>query len=151
MRRYALGVVGFVSVANVVSLVLLVGALIDGDVGGDGRALLLSGAGLWITNVLLFAVWYWELDRGGPAQRHLDPDAPADLLFTPMATPGVMPPAWRPGFLDYLYLSLTNATAFSPTDTLPITHTAKAVMALQSVSALLTIGLVIARAVNVLG
>jgi hypothetical protein len=68
-----------------------------------------------------------------------------------MENPTLAPPGWRPGFGDYLYLSLTNATAFSPTDTMPLTHTAKLVMAVQSVAALLTVGLVVARAVNILG
>ena len=110
----------------------------------------MSGAVLWLTNVLVFAVWYWELDRGGPVQRFAHPDGPVDLLFPQMASPEFAHPGWRPGFADYLYMSLTNATAFSPTDTMPLTHTAKAVMGVQSVTALLTVALVVARAVNIL-
>ncbi len=80
--------------------------------------------------------------------RFAHPGAPVDLLFPQMASPEFAHPRWRPGFADYLYMSLTNATAFSPTDTMPLTHTAKAVMGVQSVTALLTVGLVVARAVK---
>ena len=149
-RQFALAVVGFVSLANVVSLALLVHYLIKGG-SASGERLILSGAVLWATNVLLFAVWYWEMDRGGPVFRYLDPEALADLQFPQMENPGLAPPGWRPGFGDYLYTSLTNAMAFSPTDTMPLTHSAKIVMAIQSVAALLTVGLVVARAVNILG
>jgi uncharacterized membrane protein len=150
-RRFALVVIGLVSVANIVSLALLVHFLIGGA-HVQGKALIGSGALLWLTNVLLFAVWYWEMDRGGPMQRHTDPHAIADFQFPQMENPqlAVGHERWRPGFIDYLYTSLTNATAFSPTDTMPLTVSAKLVMALQSVSALVTVGLVVARAVNIL-
>jgi uncharacterized membrane protein len=148
-RTLALTVIALVTVVNAVSLGLLVHFLINGGTAG-GHRLLVSGAVLWLTNVLVFAVWYWELDRGGPVQRFAHPDGPVDLLFPQMASPGFAHPGWRPGFADYLYMSLTNATAFSPTDTMPLTHTAKAVMAVQSVTALLTVALVVARAVNIL-
>jgi uncharacterized membrane protein len=150
VRRFALTVVGLVSLVNVVLLARLIHFLINGGKVG-GHALVLSGAVLWATNVLLFAVWYWEMDRGGPAIRFLQPDALVDFQFPQMENPQFAPAGWRPGFLDYLYTSLTNATAFSPTDTMPLTHSAKLVMAMQSVTALLTVGLVIARAVNILG
>ena len=150
VRHFALGVIGLVSLASLSSLCLLVHYLVGGGSAG-GRELILAGVGLWATNVLLFAVWYWELDRGGPVARFLAPDTLPDFLFPPMDSPQHSPPGWRPGFVDYLYLSLTNATAFSPTDTMPLTPTAKLVMALQSVSALLTIALVVSRAVNILG
>ncbi|HTN25188.1 MAG TPA: hypothetical protein VL120_14450 [Solirubrobacteraceae bacterium] len=150
IRHFALVVIGLVSVASLTSLALLVHYLVNGGTAG-GRALILAGVALWATNVLLFAVWYWELDRGGPVARFRAPDTLPDFLFPQMDSPQHAPPGWRPGFVDYLYLSLTNATAFSPTDTMPLTPTAKAVMALQSVSALLTIALVVSRAVNILG
>ncbi len=148
-RRFALAVIGFVTLANVVSLALLVHFLINGGRAG-GHGLILSGAALWATNVLLFSVWYWEMDRGGPVLRFLHPDALPDFEFPQMDNPSFAPPGWRPSFADYLYVSLTNAVAFSPTDTMPLTQTAKLVMAIQSITALMTIGLVIARAVNVL-
>jgi uncharacterized membrane protein len=148
-RRFALSVIALVSLANIVSLALLVHYLVTGGHAG-GRPLIGSGALLWLTNVLLFAVWYWEMDRGGPAARHRELAAMADFQFPQMENPQLSPPHWRPGFGDYLYVSLTNATAFSPTDTMPLTISAKVVMALQSVSALVTLGLVVARAVNIL-
>jgi uncharacterized membrane protein len=149
-RRFALTVVGLVSLVNIVLLARLVDELINGGHVG-GRALILSGAVLWVTNVLLFAVWYWEMDRGGPVARYLNATALVDFQFPQMDSPELAPKGWRPGFLDYLYTSFTNSTAFSPTDTMPLTHTAKIVMAIQSFTALLTVGLVIARAVNILG
>jgi uncharacterized membrane protein len=149
-RRFALAVIGLVSLANTVSLGLLIHFLINGGQAG-GHKLILSGAVLWATNVLLFAVWYWEMDRGGPVARFLDPHPIRDFQFPQMENPQLAPADWRPGFVDYLYTSLTNATAFSPTDTMPLTQTAKIVMGLQSTSALLTVGLVVARAVNILG
>ena len=149
-RRFALSVIGLVSLVNIVLLARLVDHLINGSSVG-GRSLILSGAVLWVTNVLLFAVWYWEMDRGGPVARYENATALVDFQFPQMDDPKLAPEGWRPGFLDYLYVSLTNSTAFSPTDTMPLTHTAKIVMAIQSVTALLTVGLVIARAVNILG
>jgi len=149
-RRFALTVIGLVSLTNVVSLGLLVHYLLNGGHEG-GHALILSGTALLGTNVLLFAVWFWELDRGGPVTRFSDPGATPDFQFPQMENPQLAPPGWRPGFVDYLYTSLTNATAFSPTDTMPLTHVAKTVMGVQSVTALITIGLVVARAVNILG
>jgi uncharacterized membrane protein len=149
-QRLGLAVIGVVSLGNVVSLGLLVHFLVSGGVAG-GHRLILSGAVLWATNVLLFAVWYWELDRGGPVVRHAEPDALPDFQFPQMDNPHFAPAGWRPGFGDYLYTSLTNATAFSPTDTMPLTLTAKVVMGIQSLAALVTVGLVVARAVNILG
>ena len=149
-RQLSLVVIGTVSFANIVALFLLARYLIDGG-HVAGRTLILAGVVLWGTNVLLFGVWYWEMDRGGPVARYLDPDGFADLQFPQMENPQLAPKGWRPGFGDYLYTSLTNAMAFSPTDTMPLTLTAKAVMGVQSASALLTLGLVIARAVNILG
>ncbi|MCW3049935.1 MAG: putative rane protein [Solirubrobacterales bacterium] len=149
-RRLSLAVVGLVSLGNVVSLGLLVHFLINGGAAG-GHKLILSGTVLWATNVLLFAVWYWEMDRGGPVVRFAHPDALPDFQFPQMENPRLAPPGWRPGFGDYLYTSLTNATAFSPTDTMPLTLTAKVVMGVQSLAALVTLALVVARAVNILG
>jgi uncharacterized membrane protein len=148
-RRLALAVIGVVSLTYVVSVGLLVHFLVNGGVAG-GHRLIVSGAVLWITNVLLFAVWYWELDRGGPVARFTHPDALPDFQFPQMENPQFAPPGWRPGFGDYLYTSLTNATAFSPTDTMPLTLTAKILMGIQSLAALVTAALVVARAVNIL-
>ena len=150
-RRFALTVIAVVSLVNIVSLALLVHYLLRPHPGHvEGRALIGSGASLLVTSILLFAVWFWELDRGGPVERFMNPKAQPDFQFPQMENPQLAPPNWRPGFGDYLYLALTNATAFSPTDAMPLSPTAKAVMALQSTTSLVTIGLVLARAVNVL-
>ncbi|MFL5822423.1 MAG: hypothetical protein ACJ764_03165 [Solirubrobacteraceae bacterium] len=148
-RRVALGLIGLVSVVNIFSLVLLCKHLIEGG-HTQGRSLIGSGAVLWVTNVLLFGLWYWELDRGGPADREGHASRFPDFLFPQMTDERWAPDNWRPGLVDYLYVSLTNATAFSPTDTMPLTAIAKWLMGAQAMTALLTVGLVVARAVNIL-
>jgi len=148
-RKIALLLIGFVSAANGVSLVLLVHYLLRGG-NASGRNLIGAGILLWATNVLLFGLWYWELDRGGPLERRLGARDHADFLFPQMVNPDWAPADWQPGLVDYLYLSFTNATAFSPTDTMPLTPIAKWLMTAQSMVALTTVGLVVARAVNIL-
>jgi hypothetical protein len=117
-----------------------------------GRELIASGLAIYLTNIIVFGLWYWELDSNGIQGQ--DPAiAPIDFLF-PQMTPGDHyngPRIWVPTFFDYLYVSTTNATAFSPTDTLPLTHRAKLLMSSQSIISLITIALVAARAVNILG
>jgi uncharacterized membrane protein len=148
-RRFALGLTAFVSAANVFSLVELTHLLLHHNVE-NGRTLIVSGMLIWLTNFLIFALWYWEVDRGGPGRRAAGHDGPPDFLFPQMSDDRVEPLDWRPRFFDYLYVSLTNATAFSPTDTMPLTLTAKAIMGAQSLVSLVTIGLVVSRAVNIL-
>jgi uncharacterized membrane protein len=148
-RKLALVLIAIVSAANVVSLVLLVHYLLNHNVG-QGRPLIYSGMALWVTNVLLFGLWYWELDQGGPLARQTGHTTTPDFLFPQMTQPDHSPKDWEPGMVDYLYVSFTNATAFSPTDTMPLTPFAKMLMAVQSLVALVTIGLVVARAVNIL-
>jgi hypothetical protein len=152
-RRFvAIGMIGLVSAANLLSLILLTRYLLHTSSGVDGRQLILAGVEIWITNILLFAVWYWELDRGGPQGRKLpDADAPPpDFLFPQMTEERLGRWEWRAAFIDYLYVSFTNVAAFSPTDTMPLSHTAKMLMLAQSTIAIVTIGLVVARAVNIL-
>jgi hypothetical protein len=149
-RWFAMSVVGLVTLVNIVSIGLLVHYLLGHHPHVQGRPLIASGAVLLATNILLFAVWFWEFDRGGPVSRFMNPDVLPDFQFPQMENPQFAPKPWRPGFLDYLYMSLTNATAFSPTDTMPLTQTAKMVMGVQGVAALVTVGLVVARAVNIL-
>ena len=148
-RMFTLTVVGVVSATTIVSLARLAHYLVAGGRVG-GERLIESGALLWLTLVLLFAVFYWEFDGGGPVARMQHPDFP-DFLFPALDSPAHVPANWRPGFVDYFYLSLTNSVAFSPTDTLPLTGTAKVLMGIQSITALMTLGLVVARAVNILG
>jgi hypothetical protein len=145
-------ILGLVTLTYLASLGLLVHYLITGGRAG-GQGLIGSGVVLWATNVLLFAVLYWDLDRGGPFHRYRVAKPWPDLQFPQMENPQLTPLGreWRPTFLDYLYTSLTNATAFSPTDTMPLTQVAKVLMGLQSTAAIVTIGLVVARAVNILG
>lgn len=149
-RRIAIGLIGLVSLVNIVSLILLCRLLLNGH-KENGHQLILSGIVLWVTNVLLFGLWYYELDRGGPLERARGGLPWADFLF-PQMTDGApfAPPNWRPRMTDYLYTSLTNATAFSPTDTMPLTAAAKWLMSTQSLASLITVALVVARAVNIL-
>ncbi len=150
-RRLALGLTGLVSLVNFVSLILLCHYLLHhGTVQVSGNALIRSGVVLWVTNVLLFGLWYWELDRGGALARALSIAAVPDFLFPQMTDPKYAAPDWLPGLVDYLYVSFTNATAFSPTDTMPLTPMAKSLMGGQALASLITVGLVVARAVNIL-
>jgi len=148
-RQLAVGLISLISLINLISLVLLVHYLIRGGKTG-GHALILAGVVLWVTNVLIFGLWFWEMDRGGPVRRATDPDALPDFMFPQMDKTQFARKDWMPGYLDYMYLSYTNATAFSPTDTMPLTPTAKVLMTVQSLAALVTVGLVVARAVNIL-
>jgi hypothetical protein len=150
-RRVAIGLIGLVSAVNLFSLVLLVHYLVQGS-KESGRSLIFSGIALWATNVLLFGLWFYELDRGGPVARAKGDEDYADFLFPQMSSEGAKhsPPNWSPRLVDYLYTSFTNATAFSPTDTMPLTAAAKWLMSVQALASLMTIGLVVARAVNIL-
>jgi uncharacterized membrane protein len=148
-RRVALGLTAFVSAANIYSLGALTHFLLHHNID-QGRELITSGVLIWLTNFLIFALWYWEIDRGGPGRRAAGHDGPPDFLFPQMSDDRIEPRDWRPRFIDYLYVSLTNATAFSPTDTMPLTPMAKGIMGVQSLVSLVTIGLIISRAVNIL-
>jgi uncharacterized membrane protein len=148
-RRIAIALIGLVSAVNLFSLIELVRHLLHGGKAG-GRPLIGAGIVLWVTNVLLFGLWYWQLDRGGPIERASNPQRTPDFMFPQMDKPELAPPDWMPGVIDYLYVSFTNATAFSPTDTMPLTQNAKWLMAIQSLASLLIIGLIVARAVNIL-
>ena len=149
-RRVALGLTAFVSAANVYSLVALTHYLLHHRAAINGRELIVSGMLIWLTNFLIFALWYWETDRGGPGRRAAGHDGRPDFLFPQMSDDRIEPQGWRPKFIDYLYVSLTNATAFSPTDTMPLTPMAKSIMGVQSLVSLVTIGLIVSRAVNIL-
>ncbi len=147
-RELALALLLVLTVANLVALVLLADHLIDGG-SARGEDLIDGGLVIWCTNLLVFAVWLWELDRGGPTA---DPPPPhPDLLFPQMTDERYAPPGWTPRFGDYLYVSLTNQLAFSPTDTMPLTGRAKLLMGIQGTAGLVVVGVVLARAVNLLG
>jgi uncharacterized membrane protein len=128
----------------------LVEEIITGDRELTAKRLLAVGLAIWVTNVIAFALWYWELDRGGPAARAKGERPYPDFLFPQMQAPDLAPPEWDTQFADYLYLSFTNATAFSPTDVLPLARWAKLTMLVQSAVSVVTVVLVIARAVNIL-
>jgi len=151
LRRLSLGLIALASLGNAWSVVQLVRDIVTGADIGSAGVLLGSGAGIWLINVLTFSVWYWELDRGGALERAAGTDPYPDFLFPQMTSPDLAAREWRPQFADYLYLAFTNATAFSPTDTLPLSRWAKLTMMLQSAVSLVTAALVIARAVNSLG
>ena len=149
-RMASLTLTALVTGANAVSAGLLIHAILTGHGGNDAGKLLGSGAAIYITNIVAFALWYWEFDRGGPVARADGRDPHPDFLFPQMATPELSHPDWEPTFPDYLYVSFTNAVAFSPTDTMPLSRWAKMLMAAQSVIAVSALVLVVARAVNIL-
>jgi uncharacterized membrane protein len=149
MRLASIVLIAAISAVNAASAVLLIRAILRGT-ADNAPALLASAAAVWGTNVIAFALWYWEFDRGGPVHRaHATFQVP-DLMFPQMASPELAPPEWEPAFVDYLYMSFTNATAFSPTDVMPLARWAKLTMLVQSAVSLAVGLLVIARAVNIL-
>lgn len=139
-RFFAILLLALISLANVVSLGMVISALFGG-VTIDGHELLISSVAIYLTNIIVFGLWYWELDN----TRQAIPD----FLFPQQMNTRIQPD-WKPTFFDYLYMSVTNATAFSPTDTMPLTHRAKLLMSFQAIVSLITIALVAARAVNIL-
>jgi uncharacterized membrane protein len=150
LRTASLCLCGLLMLANGWSAARLTLELVAGRAGEDAAPLLSTGAAIWLTNVIAFAFWFWEFDRGGPAARTFGRRRHPDFLFVQMQSPDMAPPDWEPTFVDYLYLSFTNATAFSPTDVMPLSRWAKLTMLVQSAVSLVTVALVIARAVNVL-
>jgi hypothetical protein len=139
---------GVVSLANALLLVALVASLIGGH-EHDGGQLLVKALIVWTTNTITFGLWFWTIDRGGPARR-LEPNPPpADFLFPQQSDPELAAPGWQPRLFDYLYVSFTNSIAFSPTDTMPLTQSAKGLMLTEATVSSVTVLLVVARAVNI--
>ena len=132
LRIVSLALIAVMSIANAASAGRLVVDLVRGTGIHDPAQLLLTGAAIWFTNVIVFGLWYWELDRGGPIARAAGAHPYPDFVFPQMTSPDLAPPDWEPGFVDYFYVSFTNATAFSPTDTMPMTRWAKLTMLGQS-------------------
>lgn len=144
-RTLAIVLTGLVTASNILSLGLVIMSLFDGN-KLDGRDLLISSLAIYLTNIIIFGLWYWEMEfkRG---------DKPQDFLFPQENAPehaGLHNVGWRPTFVDYLYVSATNATAFSPTDTMPLTHRSKILMVIQSLVSLIIVVLVTARAVSII-
>jgi uncharacterized membrane protein len=150
LRAASVSLIALISLANAWSSAELIKGLVNGTMGDNASVLLSRGASVYITNILVFALWYWEWDRGGPVVRARGLRPYPDFLFPQMAQPDLAAPDWAPNFVDYLYVSFTNAVAFSPTDTMPLSRWAKMLMLLQSAVALLTVAFVVARAVNIL-
>lgn len=148
MRVLALTLTALVMLLNSYALVSVVRALLGG--AKEGQSLLIDAMNIWFTNIVVFALWFWNMDRGGPARAGLHDDSTPDFLFPQMAASGDQPSNWSPGFIDYFYVSFTNATAFSPTDTMPLSAQSKLLMTAEALISLLTVGLVAARAVNIL-
>jgi len=162
MRALSILLCAVLNFFNVVSVVLLIDDLVNSHARGHGlsaQELLEYGGAIWLTNIIVFALWYWELDGEGPFDRDQYASAcvtpSIDFLFPQMSIDpkritGVNPQNWRPQFLDYLYLSFTNALAVSPTDTMPLTRTAKMLMLGESLISFVTVALILARSVNIL-
>ena len=161
-RWLSIGQTLLLLLANQVALVQLIVQLVTGS-KDDGPTLLLAALQVWITNVIVFALLYWELDRGGPVARVQEKRenlAMADFRFpqdedhdavTEVAVRSSVKLNWTASFLDYLYFSASNSMAFSPTDSMPLSHRAKMLMLLESFAGFVILALVIARAVSLLG
>ncbi|MSX01678.1 MAG: hypothetical protein F2813_00790 [Actinobacteria bacterium] len=153
-RKEAILLVGLISLANALALMALLGELLSAQVR-TGTELLFEAGVIWTTNVIAFGLLYWELDRGGPSTRAVY-EGPiayrgADFQFPQMENPDLAEKTWRPLLPDYMYIAFTTATAFSPTDAMPLTRRAKAVMTAETALSAITVLLVAARAVNILG
>jgi uncharacterized membrane protein len=153
LRMLSLALAALLSLANGYSVARLAIDITrgSGTIGQKAGPLLITGAVIWLTNVIAFALWYWEFDRGGPVSRALNlKDQYPDFQYPQMVLPPELAsPDWEPGFIDYLYLAFTNATAFSPTDVMPLSRWAKVAMTVQSIISLVTVALVVSRAVNI--
>ena len=151
LRRLTAGLVGIITLANADAAVRLVTSIIDGDAfTNDAKVLLASGGAIWLTNVIAFGLWYWTLDRGGPAARALGTGGPPALVFPEMKNEEHVGPGWTPRFVDYFHFSFATATAFSPTDVSAIRPWMKLLLMAEEAVSLIVALLVVARAVNIL-
>jgi len=151
VRWLGLGLTTILILANTWTTGRLLDDLVTGgQATSSATVLLASGALVWLANTILFGLLFWELDGGGPARRPAASPPPRDFAFPQELNPEISPHGWRPVFADYLYLGFTNSLAFSPTDAMPLTARAKMMMTLEAVASFLVLGLVVARAVNVL-
>ena len=149
-RTNVLLLAGAITLVNAVNLYAVLYHLLHRAPQVDGRQLIIAGIKIYITNIIIFGLWYWEMDGGGPGQRRAIKTHQQDFLFPQHQDPAYRSKDWAPTYLDYLYVSSTNAMAFSPTDTLPLSRRAKMLMLLQAFVSLLTIAVGAARAVNIL-
>lgn len=138
-----------ISAANISSLLLVLHDLIIAYSGADGLQLLSGAIAIFLTNIIIFSLWYWEIDSPGLTQRRWSKND-KDFHFSQQNMKEDFPD-WKPEYLDYLYLSLTNAINFAPADSKPVTHSAKLMMGAQALVSVFTLALVLARAVSILG
>jgi uncharacterized membrane protein len=150
LHRLMVALLLVMTVGTVLGVIVLAYDILDATKGVTATDLLGRGAAIWVANVIIFSLWYWQVDRGGPAERAAGAPIPPSFAFPENATPELAPAGWRPEYPDYLYLAFTNATAFSPTDTLPVRRWAKLTLMVQAALSLVIAILVIARAINVL-
>ena len=147
-REAGIVVVALATLANAFLVLAVIASLVSGH-ETSGSHLLLKGGTVWLTNVILFGLWFWMFDRGGPSRRIEADPPPPDFQFPQMENPDLAPPGWRTHFVDYMYVSFTNSIAFSPTDAMPLNRWAKLLMLAEASTAALVILLVAARAVNI--
>lgn len=150
LRRATILLIAVMTVGNTFGAFKLIYDILAGVRGMTATVLLGRGSAIWVANVIIFGLWYWELDRGGPAERAARSSIPRSFAFPEDAMPELVRVGWMPTYPDYLYLSFTAATAFSPTDTLPLRIWAKMTMMVESAVSLVVAILVIARAINIL-
>ena len=148
-HTFALALLGLISFANITSLVLVLERLAVGHAAVTGLELLTSAIAIFMTNIIVFALWYWEIDSPGLTRRRWS-SSDKDFQFSQQDMLKEFP-HWQPAFVDYLYLSLTNAINFAPADAKPLTHSAKLLMGVQALVSVFTLALVVARSVSVLG
>lgn len=149
IRRVVLVLIAIVTVANITSAGLLVHRLLSSNVS-QGTQLIYSAVSIWLTNVIIFGVWFWEIDRGGPHLRSGDDELWPDIQFPQMSEPDLVKGEWRPHFFDYLYTSFANGTSFAPADAMPLTLRLKVLFASEAAVSLVAIVVVGARAINIL-
>jgi hypothetical protein len=147
-RQVGIALLALASAANALLVFGVVASLVVGH-ETSGAHLLLKGSTVWLPNVILFGLWFWIFDRGGPVRRMQPDPPPADFQFPQMENPELAAPGWRPHFVDYMYVSFTNSIAFSPTDAMPLSRWAKLLMLSESTISALVVLLVAARAVNI--
>lgn len=149
-KTFALSLIGIVALINLFSLFFLVQALLfDHTTILSGEEILMSSLTIYVTNIFAFALWYWEMDGGGPDRRAAN-ERRRDFIFPQMVYQHISADTWLPGFIDYLYLSATNVTNFASADTSPISHRAKFLMILQALASVVLVVLVVARTIGLM-
>jgi hypothetical protein len=149
VRQFTITLIAVITLANVASMALLVHHLLIVKVS-QGRNLIYSAVSVWLTNVIVYGLWFWEIDRGGPHRRAGSANLMPDIQFPQMENPTLAPVDWRPKFIDYLYTSFANGSSFAPADAMPLSPRAKVLFATEALVSLVTIAVVAARAVNIL-